>query len=63
MICSQYDREASGDELLEGWTECTGDETTAAAPEVLCEECTLERDYPDYEPPNCYVPGYGWRVV
>lgn len=22
-----------------------------------------EPDMPDFEPPNVYVPGYGWRVI
>lgn len=28
-----------------------------------CVECAQLPDDPGYEPPNCYIPGYGWTVV
>lgn len=30
--------------------------------EGYCVDCA-EPTMPDYEPPNCYTPGLGWRVV
>lgn len=28
-----------------------------------CQSCIDKLSVPDYEPPNCYIPGEGWRVV
>ena len=58
-VCDSCDAHAEGEPLPPGWAEHPRTE------KVYCPDCAglAEDDDPGYEPPNCYVPGDGWRVI
>lgn len=64
-ICDGCGAVAATEKLPPGWMSLTmiGAESHREYVECYCPACVSRQEDPGFEPPNCYVPGEGWRVV